>query len=136
MAHDIFSGFPNPLADSGENKAIEDETPLPAEMAKEDTMQATVGWVKRLFRTHRETCPAIRRLRRWAYLLVFMQGVVAALGVVGYFAGKTALEKAVNDAAKTTLREAVRGAVREELRDLGVLHGSLPARPQTMAVDP
>lgn len=135
MSSEIFPGVPNPLHDSGsDHRAVEDETPLPSELAKEDVLPATVGWVKRLFRVHRETCPATRRLRRWSMLVVFLQGALFVLGLVGYFAGRAMLNEAVSKATQSSLREVVRAAVREELKDLGIIHGALPAGTPTTRV--
>jgi len=103
---DIF----NPLTDSGENESVKTDDKTPSQLAAEDQEPATVGWTLRLLHKHGAFCPANRKLKRWAMLFVFLQGVTLATLVLGGFAARFLLERAVGD------------AVEAKLKNLGVLH--------------
>jgi hypothetical protein len=105
---DTFFGIPNPLKDSGNQAAVEDETPLPDDLENDATTTATVAYVKDMMRKHRQTCPAIRKLRKWAMVASMLLGVILALNVCASIFGRA------------WIRQAVREGVREELRDRGL----------------
>lgn len=105
---DTFFGIPNPLKETGENEAVEDGTPLPEDLEKDAKTPATVAYVKRMMKQHRQTCPAIRRLRRWAMFASFALGGLLVLNGLGLVFGKS------------WIREAVRDGVRAELKDRGL----------------
>jgi hypothetical protein len=104
-SEDVFCGLPDPLKESGDQVAVEDETPLPDDLETDAVMPASVAYVKRMMSLHRRSCPAFKQLRKWAMIASFLLGIILTLNGLGLFFGKSWLQKAVRDSVQAVLVE-------------------------------
>lgn len=102
---DTIFGIPNPLKDSDEQGAVEDRAPLPCALEDEATTPATVAYVKYMMHMHRQRCPAIRKLRRWAMVASMLLGVLLTLNTLGIVFGKSWIDQAVSKSVRAELMD-------------------------------
>lgn len=89
-----------------------DATPDPSRIEAQARQPASVAAVNLAFAHHRETCPAMRWIRRATILLAVVLGALAATQAIALVAGRA------------IIRDTVREAVRAELGRVGPHHAA------------